>query len=199
MRSGVRAMLWLAGAGALIGLVLVLLFRFDEPRAAMVDAPPDESPEPVARPDREPPILPEPVRSPPAPPPLDPEQAIAEAVRTAVRPGESAPRGMVDAANIRQAIESVRPLVHECFEDAVTRYPPPQKVVLRFTLTRVADAGHLDDGEIVASTVADPWVRSCILDSLLDARFPPPSEGGEVTVTWPFHFSAAASTDAGMR
>ena len=100
--------------------------------------------------------------------------------------------GAIDKEAIKRAIESVKPLIRQCFEDAQERFPPPQKVVLSFTIVGQGISGHFDEGEIKESTIVDPWVQSCFLDSLGDARFPVPEGGGTVSVTYPFSFAASA-------
>lgn len=122
------------------------------------------------------------------------DAALERAIATATRPGEDRPRGTAPRALIVSAIQSVKPLMDECFGDAKNRYPPPQKVVLRFTI----EGGELKDGEIVESTLPDPWLESCFLDSLLDARLPEPSGEEAITVTYDFQFGGAFP-DAGMR
>lgn len=143
-----------------------------------------------------------PVATPTPPPtaaPAQREHPLEKATETATRPGEEQPRGTVDKEAIRAAIKSVSPLVKQCFTDAADRYPPPQKVVLKFTITGQGISGHFTDGEVVESTIVDPWVQSCFLESLVDARFPAPEGGEAITVTYPFAFGAAAPTDAGAR
>lgn len=126
------------------------------------------------------------------------ERALQRATETAIRPGEDQPRGTVNKEAIKIAINSVKPLVRDCFTDARDRYPPPQKVTLKFTITGQGISGHFTDGEVMESTIADPWVQACFLEALVDARFPVPEEGGTVTVTYPFSFSETPP-DAGVR
>lgn len=100
--------------------------------------------------------------------------------------------GSIDKDSIRHAIQTVKPLIRQCFEDAQHRFPPPQKVTLSFTIVGHGISGHFDEGEIKDSTIVDPWVQSCFLDSLSDVRFPIPEGGGKVTVTYPFSFTSGA-------
>ncbi len=116
------------------------------------------------------------------------ERDLEEAFTTAVRAGEEKPTGTVDKEHIRTAITAVKPLVNQCFQDVRQRYPPPQKVVLKFTLR----GGGFSEGKLVDSTIADPWVEACVLDSLLDARFTAPASGEAVTLTYPFRFEQDA-------
>jgi hypothetical protein len=100
--------------------------------------------------------------------------------------GESEPA--VNKEEIQAAVVAVKPLIRQCFEDVAQRYPGNHKVVLKFTIVGQGLTGHFKDGEVVDSTIPDPWLQACFLDSLTDARFPAPSGGGTVTVTYPFAF-----------
>ncbi len=113
---------------------------------------------------------------------------LEQAITSAVRVGEDTPTGMVDKERIRTAIKSVKPLVKQCFHDVQQRYPPPQKVVLSFTLR----GSELADGKLVESTIADPMVEACVLDSLLDARLTAPDDAEAITLTYPFRFEQDA-------
>jgi hypothetical protein len=72
--------------------------------------------------------------------------------------------------------------------DVAKRYPGPQSVALRFTIEGQGLTGHFRDGEVVDTTLPDPFALACFLDSLLDVRFPAPRGGGRVTITYPFRF-----------
>lgn len=102
-------------------------------------------------------------------------------------PPEDAPE--VRKEDIRAAIESVTPLIKQCFLDAAQRNAGNQKVVLKFTIVGQGTSGFFQDGEVEESTIPDPWVQACFLEALTDARFPAPSGGGTVTVTYPFAFT----------
>jgi hypothetical protein len=94
----------------------------------------------------------------------------------------------VDKEEIRQAVRTVVPLIRQCFQDVAARYPGPQSVTLKFTIEGQGLTGHFRDGEVVDTTIQDPFALACFLDSLLDVRFPPPRGGGRVTITYPFRF-----------
>jgi hypothetical protein len=126
-----------------------------------------------------------PSRSPPTPPVTIP----------AAEPREEASSGTVDKEDVRRAIQTVVPLIRQCFQDVAERYPGPHTVQLKFTIEGQGLTGHFRDGEVVDSTIQDPFALACFLDSLLDVRFPAPRGGGRVTITYPFHFQPG--TDAG--
>lgn len=126
-----------------------------------------------------------PSRSPPSPPITIPE----------AEPREEASSGTVDKEDVRRAIQTVIPLIRECFQDVAERFPGPHTVKLKFTIEGQGLTGHFRDGEVVDSTIQDPFALACFLDSLLDVRFPAPRGGGKVTITYPFHFQPGG--DAG--
>ncbi|MGA9522038.1 MAG: AgmX/PglI C-terminal domain-containing protein [Myxococcaceae bacterium] len=112
--------------------------------------------------------------------------------------GEKTPGKGVPRQQIREAIASVRAQVRECYEKIMDRYPPPQKVVLKFTIRGKGISGHMDEGEILESTIEDPLALSCFLEAVADARFPAPASEDVVTVSYPFLFREPPAVDAGM-
>ena len=126
-----------------------------------------------------------PSRSAPPPPITIPE----------AEPREEALSGTVDKEEVRQAIQRVVPLMRQCFQDVAERFPGSQSVTLKFTLEGQGPTGHFRDGEVVETTIQDPFTLACFLDSLLDIHFPAPRGGGRVTITYPFRFEHGA--DAG--
>jgi hypothetical protein len=144
-----------------------------------------------------PPALPS--AAPPAsPPPASPPRRLGSTLPSLSPPPpsvhipEAEPREetetTVDKEEIRQAIRTVVPLIRQCFQDVAARYPGSQSVTLKFTIEGQGLTGHFRDGEVVDTTIQDPFALACFLDSLLDVRFPPPRGGGRVTVTYPFRF-----------
>lgn len=137
------------------------------------------------------------VQEPPRPPSALPRDQWPEQLRgtgrTTAAPAPIAPQeeevSSVSKDDIRRAIRSVTPLIRQCFEDAAEKNPGDHRVVLRFTIEGQGTSGRMDEGEIVESSIVDPWVQACFLESLTDAQFPAPSGGGTVTVTYPFAFT----------
>jgi hypothetical protein len=197
---------WLLIPGATLAVFLLFALgaawvtRFlDAPVPAT--APPEAPPE-AARP-QAPPPPPEPPReaAPSAPPRAEPAPAVQAPPPPTGGPDTPDPRrvewveplvesstGDIDPADVRVAIAAVTPLVQQCFEDAAQRNRGGQEVKLRFTVAGEGEAGKLDRGELLGSTIPDPMVQACVLDSLLDARFPPPRRGGSATVVYPFRY-----------
>ncbi|MFP2902742.1 AgmX/PglI C-terminal domain-containing protein, partial [Corallococcus sp. 4LFB] len=137
-----------------------------------------------------------PVREPPQPPPPGEAWDAPDPRRVeVVEPVVEASSGRIDAEDLRLALQAVTPLVQQCFQDAAQRNRGAQEVKLRFTVEGEGSEGKLNRGVLVSSTIPDPMVQACVLDSLLDARFPAPHLGGSATVLHPFRFTVPG--DAG--
>lgn len=204
---------WLLIPGLSLGLFLLFtlgaawLTRFtdapepSEPAAPPPRATPPRGPAPSApaRPRAAAPAAPPPRPAAPvrAPPPRDAFDFDAPDPRRVevVEPVVEASSGRIDAEDLRLALQAVTPLVQQCFQDAAQRNRGTQEVKLRFTVEGEGSEGKMNRGELVSSTIPDPMVQACVLDSLLDARFPAPRLGGAATVLYPFRF--AAPGDAG--
>ncbi|MBN8229023.1 AgmX/PglI C-terminal domain-containing protein [Corallococcus macrosporus] len=213
MASSNRTLLrWLLIPAVSLGLFLLLTLgaawvtRFmDAPEPSGPAAPPPVLPPRVAVPSEpsrpEPPTAPlprpaAPVREPPrAPPPREDWDAPDPRRVEAVEPVVEASSGRIDAEDIRLAVQAVTPLVQQCFQDAAQRNRGTQEVKLRFTVEGEGSEGKMNRGVLVSSTIPDPMVQACVLDSLLDARFPAPHLGGSATVLYPFRFTVPG--DAG--
>jgi|GEM_PF-1074249 len=148
--------------------------------------PPNAAPAPVLPP----PSFPSPhsvVPTPPAPS-GDPRRVVE------VEPVIESTSGRIHADDIRAAIHAVTPLVPQCFEDAAQRNRGPETGKLRFTVEAGQEGGVMSAGELVSSTIPDPFVQACALDSLLDVHFPAPLGGGRATVVYPFEFRVPGET-----
>jgi hypothetical protein len=131
----------------------------------------------------------------PAPPePKAPPHAVPDAPREVAPPPEDEervpepPPGTWDEEEVRVALRSIQPLVRECFLDAAGRHPGPQSVKLRFTLEARGERGGFQGAEVLESTVQDPFVLACLLDTLADTQFSAPPGRAPLTLTHPFHF-----------
>ena len=164
-----------------------------EPPAPALTVAPPSPPAPQAALPPAVPSEPAPTAPPPAPPrmgstlPSLSPPAVTVDIPEA-EPREEAGSGTVEKEEVRRAIATVVPLIRQCFLDTIQRYPGTQSVTLRFTIEGQGLTGHFRDGEVVESTIRDPFALACFLDSLLDVRFPPPRGGGRVTITYPFRF-----------
>jgi outer membrane biosynthesis protein TonB len=198
---------WLLIPGLSLGLFLLLALGaawvtriFEAPPQEPVELPaPPMPPRPApapAPPPSEPPRTTAPLTPPPAPPreSLSPPRLstpnAADPRRVAlVEPQVESSSGRIDAEDLRLALKAVTPLVQQCFQDAAQRNRGAHEVKLRFTVEGEGSEGRMNRGELVSSTIPDPLVQACVLDSLLDARFPAPHLGGSATVVYPFRFS----------
>lgn len=180
--------------GALV-LSAALAFWFTRPAPAPPPPPPEvPAPANVEPPDAKPP----PVAPPPAfPSPREPARVLPTEPSPPdprrveeVEPVIESTSGRIDPEDIRRAIRAVSPLMQQCFEDVAQRNRGAQEVKLRFTVEGRGEEGILGGGELLASTIPDPMVQACMLDSLLDARFSGPAGGGKATVVYPFRFRA---------
>ncbi len=120
------------------------------------------------------------------------ERAFETAVASATRPGESAPSGMVNREQLRAALEAVRPLWKECFDDAAVRYPGPQRAQVQFTLEGEGPGGRLRNGRVRDVSVGDPYLEACLTDSMLDARYEAPAGAESVEVRYGYDYVPAA-------
>jgi hypothetical protein len=121
--------------------------------------------------------------------------------RRAAHPGvaPTVPPPPIDAAYIQNQIKGLLPLIQECFENALVTHPDLEgKILVSFSVVGdpsvgglVADSHVVDD----KSTIQDPGVRECIQETMYAARFPPPPEGGEVQVQYPFVLLPAPPDD----
>ncbi|WP_342379079.1 AgmX/PglI C-terminal domain-containing protein [Myxococcus stipitatus] len=178
----------------LIAAVSWLLTRTSEPLAEA--EPPREAPSPPDIPSAPvvpPPAFPSPQSAVPVPP--DPGKPDARRIVASVEPVIESYEGDFRPEDVRAAIQAVTPLVQQCFEDAAQRNRGLQSVKLRFNVeSRGGGRGQMNRGEVLVSTIPDPMVQACVVDSLLDIDFPTPSRGGRAQVVYPFVFTESGET-----
>ncbi|PTL82050.1 AgmX/PglI C-terminal domain-containing protein [Vitiosangium sp. GDMCC 1.1324] len=178
--SGRAVFLWVVLPFVALSALALWLTRDTPAHAVAVDVP--APPEPSRPPPLEPP--PKPAGTPsrtatpaPTPPPPPEDELLADP-----------PPGTWSREEVRVALASVQPWVRGCLADASVRNPGPQTVKLRFTLEAKGDRGSFQRGEVVESTLRDPFVLACLLDALADAQFSAPPGKAPLTLTQPFHF-----------
>jgi len=79
-----------------------------------------------------------------------------------------------------------------CYEDAEKRTPGLRgRIVLHFAVVGDSKIGGIVESADVldASTIRDPMMIDCMRESMLSMTFPPPKQGGFVTVEYPIEFS----------
>ncbi|QSQ10712.1 AgmX/PglI C-terminal domain-containing protein [Myxococcus landrumensis] len=165
----------------------------DAPTVAEAPAHPLEEPSPPNTPVVPPPAFPSPQSAVPVLP--GPGEPKARRIVAAVEPVIESYEGDFRPEDVRAAIQAVTPLVQQCFEDAAQRNRGLQSVKLRFNVeSRGGGRGQMNRGEVLVSTIPDPMVQACVVDSLLDIDFPTPSRGGRAQVVYPFVFGEPGET-----
>jgi hypothetical protein len=127
------------------------------------------------------------------------QQAAAEALLGAGGSGETAeprePEGRIDPQYIRDAIESVKPLLAECYELGVDEAhrageaAPEGRVLVQFVFAGEPDVGGIvEESEVLAdeSDIQTPAIHECVRETLYTLELPAPEGGGRITVRYPF-------------
>ncbi|MBM7118767.1 hypothetical protein [Archangium primigenium] len=179
--SGRAVFLWIALPFVALS-ALALWWTREPPPAPIRVVPVPLAPEPPpAEPTPEPPAPPplaRPVPPPPRPAPEDP-------------PLPEIPPGTWRPEEVHVALQAIQPLMRQCLRDAEGRHVGPQDVRMRFTLESREGRGHFLRGEVVDSSLQDPFVFACLQDTLEDTTFPAPEGRPPLTLTYPFHSRAA--------
>jgi len=140
----------------------------------------------------------------PSPPPAPPIKRRAQYALPERPPWEDAPKppdgadaapvnGRIDPRYIQQRVrEDFFPLARKCFEDGLAQ-DPTLAGTIHFAFNIVGDektGGIVEAVDVLnKSTLRDPDVIDCMRQSFLSISFPPPANGGEVTVIYPIVFS----------
>ncbi|WP_434387460.1 AgmX/PglI C-terminal domain-containing protein [Melittangium boletus] len=180
--SGRAVFLWIALPFVALS-ALALWWTREPPPAPLVMRPAPEAPAPPPPEPTPAPPGPEPAR--PAPPPPPPRPAPEEPLLPEIPPGTWRPE------EVRVALQAIQPLMRQCLRDAEGRHVGPQDVRMRFTLESREGRGHFLRGEVVDSSLRDPFVFACLQDTLEDTTFPAPEGRPPLTLTYPFHSRAA--------
>lgn len=125
-------------------------------------------------------------------------ERLSRAAMLAQGTGGEGPRASgppaLDKEYIRERIrEDLMPIAKECYESALEDQPElGGKLVMKFTIVGDAEVGGVVDESEVApeSDLQHAGLRECMRESMLSLTFPPPEDGGTVTVTYPFVFAA---------
>jgi RNA polymerase sigma-70 factor (ECF subfamily) len=145
--------------------------------------------QPAPSPAQKPPVAAPPAAT--APVPVKEKRRFDPQVRAQLlKKLENVPRKPLDKEYVREQMRELLPLVKECFENALERLPNLSgKIVVDFTIVGDPSVGGLvGDSQVVdaKTTIADAEVRECIQETMYAAKFPPPDEGGEWHVQYPF-------------
>lgn len=95
--------------------------------------------------------------------------------------------GSLDPAAIAAVVRRRLAAIKGCYERSLNRNPDLQgKITIRFT---IGPTGAIVDISAESNTMGDDGVAQCIISRMRGWRFPKP-EGGSVTVSYPFIFTA---------
>ncbi len=111
---------------------------------------------------------------------------------TPQRGGESEPA--LERDDVRMVVRTKLPEVRACFELGLAEQPTLEgRVALRFTIDAM---GRVREPSVAADELGLAPVTECLLDSLATWQFPLPRDGRELTIVYPFHFTAEAALRA---
>lgn len=118
----------------------------------------------------------------PAPPAVD-ETSDRQAADSAE---ETTTGGALSKGVIRKVLKKNQRRFQACYERVLRRNPRLKGVItVKITINR---RGRVTSAEVKKDTMNNPKVNKCVLKSLKRVRFPRPSDGNDVTVTYPFKF-----------
>ncbi len=97
--------------------------------------------------------------------------------------------GALDKSTIQRVIQRHLGAIRSCYERGLLRAGPALagKVVIKFV---VAQDGTVSSASVQSTTLSDLSTEACIIERFQRMRFPPPTGGGIVIVSYPFVFSA---------
>lgn len=118
---------------------------------------------------------------------LELDAAVVAAPDVEVDAAVDAAAPAISAEGVRLAIEGARPMVADCYGQALRRTPDlAGRLTVRFTVVQQAGEGRIRDAEVVDEGLRRPFFEMCVLDALGQMTYPSPEEDGEVLVTYPF-------------
>jgi hypothetical protein len=99
---------------------------------------------------------------------------------------------------IRAAVRDILPLLSECYNEGLARWPGlGGDVMVDFTIEGEPDVGAvISSSEIdpFRSSIQDPVVLECIQETMYALQLDPPSEGSAVRVIYRFTFRSDDSS-----
>ncbi len=107
------------------------------------------------------------------------------------RPGPVETAGSLSAETIRRIVRRHRNEVRHCYEQELTSQPDLEgRVTVRFI---ISNTGAVMASEVVPArtNMASSEVSGCVASAVRRWPFPQPENGGVVSVTYPFLFSAS--------
>jgi hypothetical protein len=105
--------------------------------------------------------------------------------------------GSLPKEAIRDVIKADREGVNACYEAALkTNGALAGRIAMRFT---VSGEGVVTKAEVASASITDGAMIDCVRGRVLGWKFPKPTGGGLVTVTYPFVFGNEKVEDAGRK
>lgn len=135
----------------------------------------------------------------PAPIAAVPTAAVQQALEGTPQKSGSEPQlalGEVDPVAIREAVLKASWDLTRCYEAGLAQNPKLEgALTVRMRIVKNGGAGALKDADIdEAYTLTNPFVASCVLESLSRVTWPAPSKGDSYLITYPFRFDRRGET-----
>ena len=74
-----------------------------------------------------------------------------------------------------------------CYEAALKQQPTLSgRVMVQFV---IGMRGQVSSSEVKSSTLGNPTVENCLLQAIRRWEFPPPKQGADVVIVYPFVFN----------
>lgn len=117
-----------------------------------------------------------------APPPREAKDPTTEAAQ-----GVAKVVGGLDRDIMRRIVRAHLDEVRSCYDEGLLRDPKLEgRIEVRF---EVLSSGAVATSRVIDNTVADPQVGVCVTAAVRRWKFPRPSDGERVVITYPFMFS----------
>ncbi|MEZ4317055.1 MAG: AgmX/PglI C-terminal domain-containing protein [Myxococcota bacterium] len=98
----------------------------------------------------------------------------------------------VDKDGIQDAVTEALPEIRECYRTLLESYPDVAgAMTLAFEISNQGDRAIVTGVEVVDSTVDSVYMEGCVVTAMEDLPFEPLSQGGTLTVRYPFRFDQA--------
>jgi len=113
---------------------------------------------------------------------------VERRVTAAVQAAAPEVDGALDGAAIARVVRSRMRSIQDCYERELKRDPSlAGKIEVEFT---IGESGRVEDAAVVTNSMGSDAAGNCIVGRVRRWRFPAP-DGGSVTVTFPFIFTAS--------
>lgn len=108
-----------------------------------------------------------------------------------LRPGQPTVQGSLQRQVIQRVVRTNRSALRYCYERELMRQPDlAGRLVVSFT---IAPNGTVSTVRATESSLSSPAIEGCVMRQIRRWRFPQPSGGGIVVVSYPFEFRPRAA------